>query len=97
MASKPLEWSHHAQADVVRALEFYALTASPIVARRAAEAIKQAAMLIHDYPLQYREGIKKGTREYVMSRFPYTLVYRVEAKAIRIVRVMHQAGRYFNV
>ena len=44
----------------------------------------------------YREGKKPGTREYVMRRFPYTLIYRVTAGKLTIVRVLHQAMRHFN-
>ena len=31
-----------------------------------------------------------------MRRFPYILVYQVQAAKISIVRVLHQAMRYFN-
>ena len=46
-------------------------------------------------PVLHRPG-KSGTRECVLKRFPYTIVYRASGNAIRIVRVMHQARRYFN-
>ena len=31
-----------------------------------------------------------------MKVFPYTIVYRAAADSVRIVRVLHQAKKYFN-
>jgi plasmid stabilization system protein ParE len=31
-----------------------------------------------------------------MRRFPYKLIYRVHGTKITVVRVLHQAMRYFN-
>jgi plasmid stabilization system protein ParE len=45
--------------------------------------------------LVYRPG-RKGTRECVMRRFPFILIYRIEPGKVRIVRVLHQARSYFN-
>ncbi|HNC53284.1 MAG TPA: type II toxin-antitoxin system RelE/ParE family toxin [Accumulibacter sp.] len=63
---------------------------------QAAAAIKSAAAAAARSPYHYREGKKQGTREYVMRRSPYIPVYRVQAEKISIVRVLHQAMRYFN-
>lgn len=76
--------------------EFYAQEASPFIALQARINILKAALAAAENPLQYREGKKKGTREYVMRKFPYILIYRVHARKIMIIRVMHQAMRYFN-
>ena len=37
-----------------------------------------------------------GTREAVMRRFPFTIIFRIESNAVRVVRVLHQAREYFN-
>ncbi len=82
--------------ELVRIVEFYTLEASPLVAHNALDTIERAAASIQKNPLQYREGIRKGTREYVVRRFPYIVVYRVRSNRIQILRVLHQAMRYFN-
>ena len=43
-----------------------------------------------------RTGRRKGTRELVISRTPFVVVYRIKAKRIMIVRVLHtsQAWTY---
>jgi len=94
--AKRLEWSKRAQTDRLRITEFYAQEASPTIALEARQAIGKAAMAVTANPLHYRQGKKQGTREYVMRRFPYTLIYRVTAGKVTIVRVLHQAMRYFN-
>jgi toxin ParE1/3/4 len=96
MQKKPLEWSVRASTELIRIIEFYSLEASAIVAEEAYVAIEKAVQLIQSNPLQYREGKRKGTREYIVRRFPHIVVYRVRTSKIQIVRVLHQALRYFN-
>jgi len=95
MARRRLDWSKRALADVDRIAGWYAETASPEVARLAVTAILNASRRLASGIAGYRSG-KHGTREYVMRRFPYTLVYRETGAAIKLVRVMHQARQYFN-
>mgnify|MGYP000223356073 CR=1 FL=1 len=96
MAKKQLKWSIRSQADRLNITEYYAQEASPFVADAAFSAIKQAAQSIIASPMAYREGVRPNTREYVMRRFPYTLIYRISGEIVTIVRVMHQAAKYFN-
>lgn len=96
MAKRPLEWSHKGRSDLASIEAYYAEHASIHVAREAGAAILKAGETLAATPELYREGIKKGTREYVMRTFPYTLVFRIRPKCIQVVRVMHQARKYFN-
>jgi plasmid stabilization system protein ParE len=96
MDRKLLKWSKRSQSDRLCITEFYAQEASPLVADEVEVAIKSAALLITKNPLAYREGIRPNTREYVMRRFPYTLIYCVSGETVTVVRVMHQAAKYFN-
>jgi plasmid stabilization system protein ParE len=96
MAKKLLRWSIRSQADRLKITEYYAQEASPFVADEAFSAIKQAAQAITTNPMAYREGVRANTHEYVMRRFPYTLIFRISGETVTIVRVMHQAAKYFN-
>jgi plasmid stabilization system protein ParE len=96
MQKRQLEWSKRASADLVKIVDFYLTEASPVIAEDAMTAFDRAAKTAAANPLHYREGKKPGTREYVMRRFPYTLIFRSEGPRIIIVRVLHQSGRYFN-
>ena len=96
MQKRRLDWSKRASADLVKIVDFYLTEASPVIAEDALMAFERAAKAAAANPLHYREGKKKGTREYVMRRFPFTLIYRVTAGNVIVVRVLHQALRYFN-
>ncbi|MCC7310073.1 MAG: type II toxin-antitoxin system RelE/ParE family toxin [Sulfuritalea sp.] len=92
---KRLEWSIRAERDLERIEAYYAESVSPAVARRARDAINAAVMRLAVLPVLHRPG-KYNTREAVMKVFPYTIVYRAAADSVRIVRVLHQAKKYFN-
>lgn len=96
MDKKPLKWAKRAQTDRKKIAEFYLEEASPLIAFEAMAAIKSAAQKIEKSPLAYRDGKRSGTRELIMRRFPYVLVYRIRPDRITVLRVLHQAMRYFN-
>ena len=95
MPARQLEWSRRADLDLDGLIRFYAETASPEVAAKGRMEVLNAAAHLADLPVIHRPG-KRGTREYPLTRFPYTLIYRATAHRIRIVRVLHQAREYFN-
>jgi toxin ParE1/3/4 len=47
------------------------------------------------YPEIGRTGRRTGTRELVVRRTPYLIVYRVRASMIEIVRVWHMSREPF--
>ena len=96
MAQRRLEWSGPAQRDRQKIVEFYASEASIFIADEAFLAIQAAAEQTRKSPLLYREGKRTGTREHVMRRFPYIIVFKVEPGKVCILRVLHQAMRYFT-
>ena len=67
-----------AQRDRQKIVEFYASEASIFIADEAFLAIQAAAEQTRKSPLLYREGKRAGTREHVMRRFPYIIVFKVE-------------------
>lgn len=92
---KRLEWSIRAERDRELLVAYYAEAVSPHVAEIAQAFILNAIANLATRPVLHRPG-KHGTRECVLRRFPYTIVYRASGNAIRIVRVLHQARAYFN-
>jgi len=55
--------------------------------------IDSAAMLAA-HPQMGRPGRVPGTRELVVTRFPYLLPYRVRGQAVEILRVFHTARKW---
>ena len=45
--------------------------------------------------LVFRPGYK-DTRECPLGRFPFLLIYRIEARAVRMLRVIDSRGAYLN-
>lgn len=93
--SKPLDWSKRARADLDRIYDYYLDAAPYDVAEKAVREVLQQGKRIAEQAMVYRAG-PKGTRECVMRRFPFILIYRIEPNKVRIVRVLHQAREYFN-
>lgn len=96
MPRKRLEFSLRALRDIERIEDYYAEVASEAVAEKATAAIVAQAERITALDLMFRPGIRAGTRECVMTRYPYTIVYRCTPHAVGIVRVLHQRTEYFN-
>lgn len=94
--TRQLEWSKRSIADRKKIARFYNEEASLFIAQEADREIVGAASRILRRPLAYREGKRSGTRECIMRRFPFILVYRIRTTKISIVRVLHQALRYFT-
>lgn len=93
--NRQLDWSRRALADLDRIYDYYLAAAPFPIAEQAIETITSQARRIARLGLVHRPG-PAGTREAVVSRFPYTIIYRIEAERVRVVRVLHQARAYFN-
>ena len=85
-----LEWTTPA-ADELEAAQTYYHTLNPMAARLLARRIVDAAKRLREHPQIGRPGLRKGTREWVVSRTPYVLVYREAANVLEILHVWHAA------
>ena len=56
-----------------------------------ARRIVEAARRLREHPQIGRPGLREGTREWIVSRTPYVLVYRETAQAVEILHVWHAA------
>ena len=63
---------------------------SPLVAASFAREIQSSMERIEEAPDRYPEG-EQGTRRFLVSRFPCTVVYRASESVITIVAVAHQS------
>ena len=96
MPGKRLDYSARARRDL-EAIEAYHLeVGGEMLAERIVDAVLSQAEKIAALGLIFRPGIRQGTRECVMTRYPYTLAYRIGSRRIEIVRVIHQRSEYFQ-
>ena len=92
-ARKQLEWTERASEDVLAIYSYIAQdnrTAAESVVRHL---ISSGERLRH-FPALGRPGRRKGTRELILTRYPYLLVYRVSTRKVSIVTVVHQRRRF---
>jgi toxin ParE1/3/4 len=82
-----------AEADLNAHFE-YILEREPAAAVRVYEAIIGQIMSLADFPHRARPGRVPGTRELVIARYPYIVVFEVMADEIVIVHVNHTRQRW---
>lgn len=63
-------------------------------ARRAALAIYATADSLSHMPHRGRFGRRQGTREIIVSGFPFVVIYRVERESAEIVRILHGSQQW---
>lgn len=67
---------------------------SPQSAAAFVEHVLASAQKLARHPQMGRPGRVPGTRELVVTRFPYILPYRVREQNVEILRVFHTARKW---
>lgn len=75
-------------------IAIYIASDSPQNAALVETRIHRTAIALSNFPLAGRTGRVPGTREKVVRRTPFVLIYRVESDEIRILRVIRGARRW---
>jgi addiction module RelE/StbE family toxin len=81
-----------ARADL-EAIDAFIRRDNPDAAQRVTEALRARIELLERYPNLGRPGKLPGTRELVIARLPYLVIYRLHASSVEILRVMHTSQR----
>ncbi|MGZ8946474.1 MAG: type II toxin-antitoxin system RelE/ParE family toxin [Methylococcaceae bacterium] len=85
-----LQWTVSASTDLKAAINFIAQD-SLSAALRQLDEIEEQTDRLAEYPMLGRAGRVKGTRELVVNRTPFIVVYRIKGEMIQILRVLHGA------
>jgi toxin ParE1/3/4 len=64
---------------------------NPEAAKRVVAAIERTTRQLADFPACGRPGARPRTRELVVREYPYIIVYRELAEAVRVIAVFHAA------
>jgi plasmid stabilization system protein ParE len=83
-------WSQVALSRVQQIRAFVAQD-RPVAAERLATRIVAAVEVLRVFPHMGRAGMVPGTRELVIGRTPYVVVYRVQTKIVTILTIWHGA------
>jgi addiction module RelE/StbE family toxin len=81
-------WTPQAADDLDAAVD-YISAERPDAAVRVANTIYNHVLALATMPQMGRTGELPGTRELVFHPWPYIAVYRVDAEAVRILRIRH--------
>ncbi len=82
-----------AQDDLRAAYSYYA-DRNHAGADRVVGTILKAANGLARFPLIGRQGTVPGTRERVVTRYPYRIVYRIAGETVEVLRILHTAQRW---
>jgi plasmid stabilization system protein ParE len=63
-------------------------------ARDVARHIWEAGQSLATAPSRGRPGRVSGTRELVLTNYPYFLAYRVSRQKVQMIRVLHTSRQY---
>lgn len=88
-----IRWEEDTLADLT-ALRDYIAQDNPTAAQKVARRILECVDLLAIQPLAGEPGRIHKTRELVVSRTPYTLIYHASADVIAILRVFHQSRQW---
>ncbi len=88
-----IEWLPEAEKNLTAQLDWIA-DHDPWAAIDVGDTILAVVERLADHPAMARPGRVAGTRELVVVGTPYIVVYRIEAAAVVILRVLHGAQRW---
>jgi len=85
-----LRWNP-AAADDLESIREYLAQHLPAFAQSTILEIYQTILTLRSTPYRGRTGREEGTREMVLSRLPYIVVYRVKENDVEILHIYHGA------
>lgn len=93
VAKKRLEWSRRAEHGIAAIYDYIAAD-NPAAAENVVRNLLDSAGKLAHFPMLGHEGARSGTRELILPKYPYTIIYRLTATKVRIVAVMHHSRQY---
>ena len=88
-----LQWLPKAIANRVEQIAYIAQD-NPLAAIAQGDRIAEQVNMLLEHPQMGRPGRKKGTRELVISRTPFVVVYRVSGTRIEVIRLLHGSQQW---
>lgn len=88
-----LEWSIRSSANVADIRDYIA-NDNPQAAQNVLSEIRRVANSLCAFPMLGHVGRRAGTRELVVTRYPYLIVYRLSPKKAHILAVVHQSRKH---
>jgi toxin ParE1/3/4 len=87
-----IEFAGPAVREAEEAANWYWARSGDRVRGRLLAEIERARQILREQPGIGAPGLR-GTRKLTLDRFPYTLIYRIDADTVRVLAFMHQSRR----
>jgi toxin ParE1/3/4 len=91
VAEKLLEWSPRSRRNLTAIRDYIISQENPTSAQAVVTFIVESADILRTQPMIGKPINRPSTRELVLTKYPYTLVYKIKAGMISIAAVVHQA------
>ena len=89
-AKRQLEFSARSLANM-EVIKLHIAADNPAAATKVIQSVLRTSEELIDFPMLGHTGLRTGTRELVLSKYPYTIIYRLTLKKLHIVAVVHQS------
>ena len=87
-----VRWAETA-ADDLEQIGLYLKENNPSFAHSTVLRIYEAVQSLRQFPNRGRFGHIEDTRELIVPRLPYIIVYQVSPKVVHVLRIVHGAER----
>jgi addiction module RelE/StbE family toxin len=94
-AKRRLEYSRSAGDDLA-AIKRYIEADSQKAAERVLEHITGAADGLIDFPMTGKPWRRTGTRKLVLTKYPYSIIYRLTPEKVIVLAVAHQSRKHIG-
>lgn len=85
-----IDWSNSADFDLMEILAFFISNEQESIGRDIVSRIIKSSNILKTQPFAGKLGRIDGTRELVVRKLPYIIVYQIiSARALEIVRIIH--------
>ena len=89
-----VRWTHSAVADLTGIFDYLSEHQSSDLAERVIRAVFEAAQSLGAFPKKGRTGREPDTRELVIQRYPYIVIYTLKEDALEILTVLHTSRKF---
>lgn len=89
-----IRWTKAATSDLTKIGDYLETHEGPFLARRVTQTICNSVQDLASFPQMGRLGRIPETRELIIQRFPYLVVYQRRDKVIWIVRLLHTSKKF---
>ena len=90
---KQLEWSRRSAQDLLD-IEEYIAQDNQSAADAVIAHMQQRALMLEADPLLGKRRLASPHRELVLTRYPFTIIYRVRGSRVLISRMLHQKRQF---